>query len=326
MDKVLFERLHAEGLISDASLERVDAAEKQRLFSIYWPLRTVLFAGVSLLSAGLAVLLYKNIDSIGHGVILALIAAIFLGCYYYCFRNKNSFSTQRVEAPNGYFDYILLLGCISFASFIAYLQFQYNVFGDRYGLALIVPMVWFFFCAYYFDHLGVLSLAITNLGAWAGVSLTPLQLLKENPFAGGHLIFTGLALGLLLILGGVFSRRRNVKPHFEFTYTNFGVHIIFLAAITGMCVNDHWFIAWLFLVLGIGLYFYVYAQEKKSLYFMVVALLYCYFSLSYSVVELVFRNDTNTELLSYLIFFYFIGSAIAFIRLCMHMNRKIKIQ
>jgi hypothetical protein len=67
-------------------------------------------------------------------------------------------------------DYILLLGCLLLLILIAYLQFQYNVFGNRYGLATFIPMVLLFISAYYFDHIGVLTMAITNLAAWAGIT------------------------------------------------------------------------------------------------------------------------------------------------------------
>ncbi|MDQ6764326.1 MAG: hypothetical protein M3015_17115 [Bacteroidota bacterium] len=64
------------------------------------------------------------------------------------------------------FDYILLFGCLSLLTFVGYLQFEYNVFGNKWGLATFIPMVVLFMAAYYFDHLGVLILAIVNLAAW----------------------------------------------------------------------------------------------------------------------------------------------------------------
>jgi len=49
------------------------------------------------------------------------------------------------------------------ASFIGYLQYQYSAFGTHYGMATLIPMLALFLIAYYFDHLGILSLAIANL-------------------------------------------------------------------------------------------------------------------------------------------------------------------
>src|SRR5882757_9506041 len=211
MDQHLFKKLHAEGLIADDSLRKITALEEGRLFSLHWELKTLLYLGVTLLSGGLGVLVYKNIDTIGHQVVLAFIALVCAGCFYYCIRKKAPFTFFKVPPPNAFFDYILLLGCLTFITFIGYLQFEYTFFGNAYGLATFIPMVVLFFSAYYFDHLGVLSLAITNLAAWAGIAVTPLQILKENDFANERLIYTGLALGILLVLAGLTSERRNFK-------------------------------------------------------------------------------------------------------------------
>src|SRR5450432_2120342 len=234
MDTILFEKLHAEGLISNGSLERIKETHKNRLFSLHWELRTILYLGVLLLSGGLGVLVYKNIDTIGHTAILIFIAAICAGGFAYCFKTKLPFSTSRVVSPNSFFDYILLLACLSFITFIGYLQYQYHFFGNRFGLVTFIPMLVLFFSAYYFDHLGILSLAITNLCAWAGITVTPTRILQDNDFNSTTIIYTGLVLGAGLVATGVLTRQRRFKSHFAFSYTNFGMHILFISALAGM--------------------------------------------------------------------------------------------
>ena len=120
----LFKKLHAEGLVSDASFEKIKAESTGNLLSVQWELKTILYLGVLLLSGGLGILVYKNIDTIGHQVILAFIALVSAGCFYYCYKTKLPFSFGKVAAPNSFFDYVLLLGCLTFISFIAYLQYQ----------------------------------------------------------------------------------------------------------------------------------------------------------------------------------------------------------
>src|SRR5258708_27887814 len=166
-----FKKWHAEGLISDATLQRVEAVESRSLFSLFWELRTLLYLGVLLLTSGLGILVYKHIDTIGHQAVLAFIAAVTAGCFFYCLRKKAPFNWEYTPAPTSTFDYILLLGCLSLLIFLGYLQYAYGVFGDAYGLATFIPMVILFVTAYFFDHGGVLSLAITNLAAWAGISI-----------------------------------------------------------------------------------------------------------------------------------------------------------
>jgi hypothetical protein len=324
MDQHLFEKLHAEGLIADDSLQKVTALEEGRLFSLHWELKTLLYLGVTLLSGGLGVLVYKNIDTIGHQVILAFIALVCAGCFYYCVRKKAPFSVLAVPAPNSFFDYILLLGCLTFITFIGYLQFEYTFFGNAYGLATFIPMVVLFFSAYYFDHLGVLSLAITNLAAWVGIAVTPLRILKENDFDNERLIYTGLALGIFLILAGLTSERRNFKKHFEFTYTNFGTHILFISGLAGLFVQESIYLLWFLLLLGITYYFYQSAIKKRSFYFLLIITLYMYIALSYVVIRLLMQMRDADLTPIYIGLLYFILSAIGLIRVLIKLNKKVK--
>ena len=135
MNLSLFERLRAEGLLSQGSLENVRTQVRGQLFSIHYELKTLLYLGVLLLSSGLGILIYKNIDTIGHQVVIGLIMLVSAGCFTYCLKRKRPFSPLKVEAPNPFFDYILLLGCLTFVTLVGYTQVQYTLFGERYGLA-----------------------------------------------------------------------------------------------------------------------------------------------------------------------------------------------
>jgi Predicted membrane protein (DUF2157) len=324
MDIHTFKQLHREGLLSDDSLQKVEAAEKARLFSLHWELKTLLYLGVTLLSGGLGIVIYKNIDSIGHQVILAVIALVSIGCFYYCRRNASPFSTDKVEPPNQFFDYILLLGCLTMITFVAYLQYAYSVFGNRYGLATFIPMVILFISAYSFDHLGVLSLAITNLAAWMGIAITPMRILKENSFDDMRLIYTGLFLGVILLLAALISEKKNIKKHFEFTYNNFGTHILFILGLAGLFISQRFFILWFIFLLLIGYYIYRQAMKKNSFYFLLLVTLYTYVALSYVIITILDKMGTRDMDAIYIGLLYFIVSAIALVRILMVVNRKMK--
>jgi len=320
MHRSTFEKLHAEGLISDASLQRVEAFERNRLFSLFWELRTLLYLGVLLLTGGLGILVYKNIDTIGHQAVLAFIATVTVGCFFYCWRKKAPFSWQQVSAPTPFFDYVLLLACLSLLIFLSYLQYAYNVFGDNYGLATFIPMVILFATAYTFDHIGVLSLAITNLAAWTGIAITPLTILKTGNFGDAHLISTGLLLGALLLAMGLLTERRRLKAHFGVIYCNFGLHLFFIAALTGLFKFDRIYLLWFLAFLAVAAYFYALAMGRRSFYFTTIVILYAYIALSYVVIRLLSGNlDTIS-----LGLMYFIGSAIGIITLLIRINHKLK--
>ncbi|RYE12974.1 MAG: DUF2157 domain-containing protein, partial [Sphingobacteriaceae bacterium] len=157
MDYSIFKKLHQNGLIGAESFEKISREKQYPLVSVYWDINTLLGFGVLALSTGLGILIYKNIDTIGHQILLALIAGISVACFSYCSKNKAAFSWFKVTTRGHVFDYVLLLGTLTMLTFTAYLQYQYNVFGTHYGLATFLPMTALFFIAYYFDHLGVLN-------------------------------------------------------------------------------------------------------------------------------------------------------------------------
>jgi Predicted membrane protein (DUF2157) len=326
MNNKLFEEAYAEGLLSPISFRKIKAIQAFPLFSIYWELKVLLYLGVVLLSTGLGILIYKNIDTIGHQAVLLLIGITCIGSFYYCFNKKLPFSTKKVKTPNTVFDYVLLLGCLTFTIFIAYLQFQYNVFGQRYGLATAIPMVMFFAVAYFFDHLGVLSLAITNLAAWLGITVTPMQILSQNDFSSSGLIITGLLLGVLLMAASYLSRQKNIKAHFDFTYANFGMHILFISCLAAMFHFEHLYLIFFILLGLLAIYFYSKSIREKSFYIVVVATLYAYIGQSYVVIDLLSRMNGLDMGTLYLGLFYFILSGIGLIFFLMKTNRKIRLQ
>ncbi|QHS63285.1 DUF2157 domain-containing protein [Chitinophaga agri] len=325
MDHKLFEQLQKEGIISAESAEKVRVISANRLFSVHWELKTILYLGVLLLSGGLGILVYKNIDTIGHQAILAAIALGCMGCFYYAYRHKLPFSREKVPAPNTLFDYILLLGCLLLITFITYLQVQYTVFGTRYGMATFIPMIVLFCTAYYFDHLGVLSMAITNLAAWMGVSVTPLHLLSQNDFSSFPLIYSGMLLGVLLIAAAWLSDHKHFKAHFAFTYSNFGVHVFMIATLAAMIATLRYgYALWFLLLAGAGAFFMQQAMKKQSFYFVFIVTLYVYIGLSLLIVRWMSEVVDDTIGALFAGFLYFVTSGISFIVLLVKMNKKLK--
>ncbi len=323
MDDDLYKDLYAEGLLSDESFAKT-IQKHPSLFSVHREIKTILYLGVALLTAGLGTLIYQNIDSIGHTFVLLLIALISAGCFAYCFKNKLPFSTEKVRSPNSSFDYILLLASISFLVFTGYLQYEYNVFGSHYGMATFIPMVVLFFIAYYFDHLGILSMAIANLAVWMGVSVTPKQLLLNHDFDSEKIIYTYLLLGVLLIAAAYSTEHFNFKKHFKFSYQHYGVHVAYISLLAGY-FHFYQFPAALVWMVGIGLLsfiIYMDAFKNKSFYFLLLVVLYSYVAVSSLMVRAFIAINDISAL--YLMLMYFIGSGIALIFLLINLNKKLK--
>lgn len=322
MDIPLFTRLHHEELIDDREFNNI-TIQKDKPVSVHWDLRTLLYLGIVLLTTAVGILIYKNIDTIGHETILIIIALVCVTCFGYCSKKAKGYTNKKSEAPNIWFDYVLLLGCLLLLTFTGYIQYEYNVFGNRLGLALFIPMVFLFTAAYYFDHLGVLSLAITNLATWAGISVTPLRILKENDFNNTHVMFAGLLTGASLVAVSLLSQSKNIKAHFAFTYKNFGAHIAFISLLALMFYFENIYLVWFMVLAVISFLCFRNALKESSFYFLVVTVLYAYIGLSYVVIRLFLMTGFDMGQV-YLGIIYFIVSGIGLIRIFIHYNKILK--
>jgi hypothetical protein len=121
-------------------------------------------------------LIYQNIDTIGHVAILTILLILTLFVIILALRIQADFVEKKLNPIYDYLIQAILLTCI----FIGYLQFQYTTFGTHYGLATLIPTGIGLFCAYYFDNKSILSIAITGLAAYIGLSVSPQALLNND--------------------------------------------------------------------------------------------------------------------------------------------------
>jgi hypothetical protein len=274
--------LEAQGFVPPDQAAAIEADERMRPFSLHYELRALLYLGITLLVGGLGVLVYQYIDSIGHGVIVAVITLAMAGSFAYAARHRAPFTWGEVPRITIAADYLLLLSCLLFLVLEGYLQTQYELFGTRYGLATVLPAALFFYLAYRFDHRGVLSMAITALAAWVGVSVAPLTLFTQG-FPAKELSVPGLLLGLGLLVAGLWSELRRRKSHFAYTYMLLGSNAALLAAMVRLVdSNDIQWKAVLYfylvalLILGICAVLVWYARRTHSYVFLLLAVAYGY--------------------------------------------------
>jgi hypothetical protein len=273
--------LQAHGLLPPEQAAAIAEADQSRPFSVHYELRALLYLGITLLAGGLGVLVYQNIDSIGHGVIMAVIAALTAACFAYAARHRAPFTWGTAPKTSVGADYLLLLGCLLFVVLEGYVQYQYNIFGNRYGLATAVPALVFIPLAYWFDHRGVLAMGITALASWVGLTVAPLSVLTENDFWSPSIQRAAFGLGLVLMAAGFYSEHTGRKAHFAFTYLLLGSNLA-LASLTTTTLQASFHeqpltvfgAALLTFVLCAGLFWY--ARRTQSYWFLVLAALYAY--------------------------------------------------
>lgn len=297
----ILDQLSQKGIVDEPQRQRVLDAEQQRLFSLHWELRLMLYLGVTLLSTGLGILVYQHIDTIGHGVIIALIGLVSAACFYYAFRYRKPFSWAATQADSPFADYALLLGCLTFLTMEGYLQYQYQLFGERYGLAAFVPAVVFVGCAYVFDHRGVLSMGLTALASWVGLTVSPLDVV-QNDFTNASLALTAVLLGGLLVAVGWWSDTQQRKAHFAFTYFFLGGNLALFASLAQLIEHNQY--AYLVPIAALVWVLVWYARRTHSFLFLLLATLYGYVALTY----LIF-HQANEEIFIWIGQLYFLASA-----------------
>ncbi len=302
LDHILDSLKSAELITADEQMQ-LKNAELNKPFSVHWELKTLLYLGVMLLNIGLGYLIYQHIDTIGHAVIIGVISLICLTCFGYAAKKVAPFTLKELKSPTIYFDYAVLLGCLTFLTVEGYLQYQYSFFGTRYGLAAFIPTLLFFPVAYYFDHRGALSLGIVALAAWLGISIAPMDMLNSNDFSNQPLVYTGVLLGIILCFIGYLSALKDIKKHFTFTYFNFGSHLFFITALTALFNFNQELLFTLILLLGVA-FFIFYARKTTSFYFLLLAVVYGYIGLTYLIIKAL--SHTNADPSVY--FLYFIVS------------------
>ena len=272
--------LHAGGLITDAQRAHLTRIYDRSLFSLYYELRTMLYFGVLLFTTGAGALIYQHVDTIGHQAIMGLLALLTAVCFWYVTRRKPPYSNAEVPSPGTLDEYVLLLGCLLGAAVVGYAQYQYAIFGARWGLSALVPAVVFLFVAYAYDHRGVLALGIAGLASWLGLSVSPVALMKEGIVAEGPLIVTGLGFGTAVCAVALILDRSRIKAHFTFTALSLGSHILFVACLAGLfTVHGDWRYA---ILLGACCAAaLLYARRAKSFMFLLMASVYGYIGLTY---------------------------------------------
>ena len=312
-----------KNLISDEQFKQIQTYRSLNIFSLHNELRFLLYLSVLLFTTGIGILIYQNIDTIGHIAILSLLLIVTVISFYFCFKNAVGFKKEEVLFPNPLYDYLVLTAVILSCTFVGYLQFQYQPFGTNYGLATLIPTIISFICAYYFDNKSVLTIAITGLAAYIGLSVTPQDLVNNELYANESLSYSAIVLGFLLIFWTIYSSRIELKTHFNSIYLTFALHIISIASINNL-LDDYWFLFAIVLA-GSCFYFYKISYELRSISLYVFMSIYAYIGINIVLFKIFEHIDFSDVWMLFVLIMpaYFIGSIVLFIKLIKNFNKVI---
>jgi Predicted membrane protein (DUF2157) len=227
------ERLRREQVLSEASATPLLRAARGEVVSVEFELRSLLYAGVLLLTSGVGLFLKENHERLGPAAIAALVGAAAVTCLAYAARQLPPFTWGSAgEAMLGA-DYVLLLGVLLVGADLAYLESQWRFLGPEWPYHLLVMAAVALVLAYRFDSRSVLSLALTSFAAWRGVAVSISLSGAGRPTAPAVRANALLCAGIFLAAGLIALKARR-KPHFEPVYVTLGLLLLFGALLSGI--------------------------------------------------------------------------------------------
>ncbi|WP_290844334.1 DUF2157 domain-containing protein [Flavobacterium sp.] len=316
------EILYQKGILNQDELVSIKAYKSLGIFSVHHELLLFLYIAVLLVVSALGILVYENIDTVGHTILIGLTLISAAACFYFSFKKAPAFSTEETFFENPVFDYVVLLGTMLTGVFFGYLQFQYNPLGNTFALASALTSLVGFFAAYRFDNRSSLSIAITTLSATIGIAITPRAVMELDIFENLPMFVSGIALGMLLVVWGEISQRKNIKRHFAPFFFGFGQHLIGICCIVGL-IQDYWPIFLIVMALAM-VYFFRKSHQQESTALFVFTILYSFFGANIALIRLIIltESDELAIMSAYFAPFFYIGSIALFIKSIRKFNQE----
>ena len=261
-------------------------------FSIFLELNVLLYAGVVAFVAGLGWTVSTWSQQLGD-VVLTVLSSILAACSWYCISRAPAWSPAETPAPSPIFDYVLYLGSLVWCVELAYLENRFHVLSGQWDLYLLASAGVFFFLAYRFDNRFVLSLALSALAGWCGLTISRWPSHQDAEYRQYALLYC-----LLVGVGGALLQRRCLKPHFFGTYLNIVANVLFLALLSGVFDRQGYGL-WFFALLIACTASLAWGLTRRQFAFVAYAAVYGYVGVSSIFLRSV--ND-NTAVMSYFVF------------------------
>ena len=243
-------------------------------FSVFLELNLLLYAGVLAFVGGLGWTVRSYSQQLGDVVVLTVLSGIFAACLWYCFSRARHYSHAETPSPNAALDYVLYLGSLTWCVELAYIENRVHLLSGQWDLYLLATACFFFALAYRFDNRFVLSLALSTLAGWFGLTISHWPGHKGAEYRKYAILYS-------LVVGGSGAglHRLGIKRHFLGTYLNVATNVLFCALLSGVFNRDE-SISWFLLLLvacGASL---AYGLPRKQFSFVAYAAIYGYAGVS----------------------------------------------
>ncbi|MGB8011053.1 MAG: DUF2157 domain-containing protein [Terriglobales bacterium] len=312
------EQWKEQGKISPEQHAHLAGLARGEPFSLFLELNVLLYAGVLAFVGGLGWTVSTWSQQIGDVLVLTVLSAILAASFWYCFSRAPAWSPAETPAsspivpspivPSPIFDYVLYLGSLVWSLELAYIENRFHVLSGKWDLYLLTTACLFFFLAYRFDNRFVLSLALSSLAGWFGLTISHWSSNEDAVYRQYALLYC-----LLVGVGGASLQRLGLKPHFFGTYLNIVANVLFWAVLSGVFIPQGyglWFLA-LLIACGASL---AWGLVRRQFAFVAYAAVYGYVGVSSLFLRGV--NDESAVLS------YFVVSGVAMLVVLVWIGRR----
>jgi len=288
------EQWKERGVISPEQHTLLAGLSRGEPFSVFLELNILLYAGILAFVAGLGWTVSTWSQQLGDVLVLTVLSAMLAACFWYCFSRAPAWSPAEVPSPSLVFDYVLYLGTLIWSVELAYLEKRFHMLSGEWDLYLLATAGLFFFLAYRFDNRFVLSLALSSLAGWFGLTISHWPSHQDAAYRQ-YAIFYSLFVGG----AGAALQRRGLKPHFLGTYLNIAANVLFWAVLSGVFQREGYGIWLLGLLAACGASL-AWGLARRQFSFVAYAAVYGYVGVSAVLV-------LNMDFTVGLFYFFFTG-------------------
>ena len=286
------EQWEERGIISPEQHILLAGLSRGEPFSVFLELNVLLYAGILAFVAGLGWTVSTWSQQLGDLLVLAVLSTMLAACFWYCFSRAPAWSPGETPSPSLVLDYVLYLGSLVWSLELAYIENRLHLLSGNSDLYLLGTAGLFFFLAYRFDNRFVLSLALSSLAGWLGLTISLWPSHQDETYRQYAILYS-------LIVGGAGAllERRGLKPHFFGAYLNIAANVLFWALLSGV-FNREGYLIWLLGLLAACGASLAWGLVRRQFSFVAYAAVYGYVGVS----SILLRNMNNgTAILSYFV-------------------------
>jgi hypothetical protein len=302
------EQWKEQGKISAEQHAHLAGLARGEPLSLFLELNVLLYAGVLAFVGGLGWTVSTWSQQLGDVLVLTVLSTILVTSFWYCFSRAPAWSPAETPAPSPIFDYVLYLGGLIWSLELAYLENRFHVLSGQLDLYLLATAGLFFFLAYRFDNRFVLSLGLSSLAGWFGLTISHWTAHADAAYRQYALLYCLLVGG-----GGALLQRRGLKPHFFGTYLNIVANVLFWALLSGVFNRQGYGLWFLGLLIACGASL-AWGLTRRQFVFVAYAAVYGYVGVS----SLFLRGVTDTSA----VLTYFVVSGVAMLVVLVQIGRR----